>query len=85
MNNILFTANDEYIKEVYDILSKDIKIVRKQNVILIVNKDRKVISKIFTNEYGTITKLKLPRKYGYLNNYILSKFIGLVYKNDKNC
>lgn len=82
MSSTLFTADDKYIKEVYDILSKNIRIVRKQKELLIVDNDKKkVISKVNMNEYDTIISLKLPRRYGYLNNFLLSKLMGLVYKN----
>lgn len=82
MANILLVANDEFIKEVYSILSEEINIIRKQNILFIINRKNKVISKILLNEYETIVNLKLPRKYGYLNNYILFKLMGLVYKNE---
>ena len=79
-NNIL--ANDDLIKESFDVLSNNIKIIKKQNVIYIIdNNKEKVIAKISLNDYGTIINLLLPRKLGYLNSYILSKLHGLTYKN----
>ena len=79
-NNIL--ANDDLIKESFDVLSNNIKIIKKQNVIYIIdNNKEKVIEKIILNDYGTIINLLLPRKLGYLNSYILSKLHGLTYKN----
>ena len=79
-NNIL--ANDDLIKESFDVLSNNIKIIKKQNVIYIIdNNKEKVIAKIILNDYGTIINLLLPRKLGYLNSYILSKLHGLTYKN----
>lgn len=79
-NNIL--ADDELIKESFDILSNNIKIIKKDNIIYIIdNNKEKVIAKIVLNNYGTIINLLLPRRLGYLNSYILSKLHGLTYKN----
>lgn len=79
-NNIL--VNDKMIKESFSILSNDIKIIKKCNMIYIIdNNKEKVIAKIVLNDYETIINLLLPRKLGYLNDYILSKLRGLTYKN----
>ena len=79
-NNIL--ADDELIKESFDILSNNIKIIKNDNIIYIIdNNKEKVIAKIVLNNYGTIINLLLPRRLGYLNSYILSKLHGLTYKN----
>ena len=79
-NNIL--ADDELIKESFDILSNNIKIIKKDNIIYIIdNNKERVIAKIVLNNYGTIINLLLPRRLGYLNSYILSKLHGLTYKN----
>lgn len=79
-NNIL--ADDELIKESFDVLSNNIKIIKKDNIIYIIdNNKEKVIAKIVLNNYGTIINLLLPRRLGYLNSYILSKLHGLTYKN----
>ena len=79
-NNIL--ADDELIKESFDVLSNNIKIIKKDNIIYIIdNNKEKVIAKIVLNNYGTIINLLLPRRFGYLNSYILSKLHGLTYKN----
>ena len=79
-NNIL--ADDELIKESFDVLSNNIKIIKKDNIIYIIdNNKEKVIAKIVLNNYGTIINLLLPRRLCYLNSYILSKLHGLTYKN----
>lgn len=79
-SNIL--VDDELIKKSFSILSDDIKIIKKCNMIYIIdNNKEKVIAKIVLNDYETIINLLLPRKLGYLNDYILSKLRGLTYKN----
>ena len=82
INNSNILVDDELIKKSFSILSDDIKIIKKCNMIYIIdNNKEKVIAKIVLNDYETIINLLLPRKLGYLNNYILSKLRGLTYKN----
>lgn len=82
INNSNILVDDELIKESFSILSDDIKIIKKCNMIYIIdNNKEKVIAKIVLNDYETIINLLLPRKLGYLNDYILSKLRGLTYKN----
>lgn len=82
INNSNILVDDELIKESFSILSNDIKIIKKCNMIYIIdNNKEKVIAKIVLNDYETIINLLLPRKLGYLNDYILSKLRGLTYKN----
>ena len=82
INNSNILVDDELIKKSFSILSDDIKIIKKCNRIYIIdNNKEKVIAKIVLNDYETIINLLLPRKLGYLNDYILSKLRGLTYKN----
>ena len=82
INNSNILVDDELIKKSFSILSDDIKIIKKCNMIYIIdNNKEKVIAKIVLNDYETIINLLLPRKLGYLNDYILSKLRGLTYKN----
>ena len=82
INNSNILVDDELIKKSFSILSDDIKIIKKCNMIYIIdNNQEKVIAKIVLNDYETIINLLLPRKLGYLNDYILSKLRGLAYKN----
>lgn len=82
INNSNILVDDELIKKSFNILSDDIKIIKKCNMIYIIdNNKEKVIAKIVLNDYETIINLLLPRKLGYLNDYILSKLRGLTYKN----
>lgn len=82
INNSNILVDDELIKKSFSILSDDIKIIKKCNMIYIIdNNKEKVIAKIVLNDYETIINLLLPRKLGYLNDYILSKLRGLAYKN----
>ena len=82
INNSNILVDDELIKKSFSILSDDIKIIKKCNMIYIIdNNKEKVIAKIVLNDYETIINLLLPRKLGYLNDDILSKLRGLTYKN----
>lgn len=82
INNSNILVDDELIKKSFSILSDDIKIIKKCNMIYIIdNNKEKIIAKIVLNDYETIINLLLPRKLGYLNDYILSKLRGLTYKN----
>lgn len=73
------TISDEEIKEIFYFLYKEIELVKKGTNLLVV-KNNKNLAIIRLNEYGSIIGLTLPRRYGYLNTFILRKILGLIYK-----
>lgn len=83
-SQVLIGDND--IIEVISMIYGDrdnLRVEKRKNDLYVIYKNI-VIAKFKLNEYDSIIDLKLQRKYGYLSTYILSKFLGLIYRKEVN-
>lgn len=70
------------ILELYSNIYKNLDITEKFNRLYIKSNDR-VVSIIYLNNFDSIINLKIQPRYGYLNQVILNKIIGLIYKRER--
>lgn len=70
------------ILELYSNIYKNLDITEKFNR-LYVKSNGRVVSIIYLNNFDSIINLKIQPRYGYLNQVILNKIIGLIYKRER--
>lgn len=70
------------ILELYSNIYKNLDITEKFNRLYVKSNDR-VVSIIYLNNFDSIINLKIQPRYGYLNQVILNKIIGLIYKRER--
>lgn len=70
------------ILELYSNIYKNLDIIEKFNRLYVKSNDR-VVSIIYLNNFDSIINLKIQPRYGYLNQVILNKIIGLIYKRER--
>lgn len=70
------------ILELYSNIYKNLDITEKFNRLYIKSNDR-IVSIIYLNNFDSIINLKIQPRYGYLNQVILNKIIGLIYKRER--
>lgn len=80
-NQITISGNE--IIDLFSFLYKNLTLVKQGNN-LILKQNGKNLAIVKLNEYNSIIGLKLQRRYGYLNEFILRQILGLVYKEEKD-
>ena len=76
------TIDKEKLLKIFSFLYKDTDLVR-QGTNLYIMKNNHRVAIVVLNEYNSIINLILQKRYGYLNRYLLTKILGLVYKEEK--
>lgn len=71
------------VLDLYKNIYKDLDLEEGYNKLYIKSNGR-VISIIYLNNYDSVINLKIQSRYGYLNQVILNKLIGLIYKREVN-
>lgn len=69
------------VLDLYKNIYKDLDLEEGYNRLYIKSNGR-VISIIYLNNYDSVINLKIQPRYGYLNQVILNKLIGLIYKRE---
>ena len=80
-NQITISGNE--IIDLFSFLYKNLTLVKQGNN-LILKQNGKNLAIVKLNEYNSIIGLKLQRRYGYLNEFILRQILELVYKEEKD-